>query len=159
MTNEMLDDHSETVPAMHTNLRMPALHRVGFIVAGAVGITLLIVAFRLKPNPKGYGTHQQLGLTRCSFIEFFGIQCPSCGMTTSWSNLMNGRIIQSFRANPGGALLGICTIVFAPWLFVSGLIGRWFYRNPNMAWLFFGTLGICAVTTIQWVIRVTFFPL
>lgn len=158
MINETPDDHTETVQS-HMNSRMPAVHRIGLVAAGIIGITLLVVAFRLKPNPKGYGTHQQLGFSRCSFIEFFGIPCPSCGMTTSWSNLMNGKIIQSFRANPGGALLGICTLIISPWVLISGLTGKWFYTSPNMAWLFFATLGICAVTVTQWVIRVTLFPL
>jgi hypothetical protein len=86
-----------------------------FLVALPTALTLLlIIAWKLQPDPRGYGTHHQLGFPDCTFIVLWGIPCPMCGMTTSWSNLMHGNWLTSFRSNPGGALLGITSMLAIP---------------------------------------------
>jgi hypothetical protein len=124
------------------------------LVAAAIGLlALLLVAAWLPPDPRGFGTHQRLGLPPCSFRQWTGWRCPSCGMTTAWSCLMRGRIGASFQANTGGALLGLMSVVAVPWALVSGLRGRWFGRPPepavalSLAWM------LLAVTLADWLIR------
>ncbi len=86
-----------------------------FLATLSAGLTvLLIIAWTLQPDPRGYGTHHQLGFPDCTFIVLWGIPCPMCGMTTSWSNLMHGSWLNSFRSNPGGALLGITSMLAIP---------------------------------------------
>lgn len=133
--------------------------RVALFFGGTLGITLLVIAFLLSPSPEGLGTHQQLGFPQCSFIELFEIPCPSCGMTTSWSHLTKGNVFQSFRSNVGGALLGIAAIICSPWFLVSGILGRWWIRPPDMVAGFYILLGITIVTVVQWIVWVTWFPL
>ena len=76
----------------------------------AWGVFLLAgfsLAVSLAPNPAGFGTHQQLGLPPCSFQTMFGIPCPSCGMTTSFSHFVRGQWLRAAAANLGGLLLAI----------------------------------------------------
>lgn len=67
----------------------------------------LAVAGRLKPHPDGLGTHQQLGLPPCTILMMWGIRCPSCGMTTSWSYFVRGQWWMSLRSNAAGTLLAV----------------------------------------------------
>jgi hypothetical protein len=125
--------------------------------AGAVLVGLLITASRLPPNPRGMGTHQALGLPPCSMVQWFGIRCPSCGMTTSWAHLTRGHLGAALSANTGGTLLGLASLVCGPWLLASGLWGRWLGRPPH-EWVTLGVaLAIIAVTLIDWAVRLTFF--
>lgn len=133
--------------------------RIGLILAGFMGLVSLGVAVSLPPDPQGFGTHQQLGFPPCTFIQLFEIPCPSCGMTTSWSHLVRGDLYRAFRANCGGALLGLAAIILSPWFLVSGIIGRWWISPPNMFAGFFILLGITILTILQWLIWVFFFPL
>ena len=101
-------------------LTLPSMTHIagsgGFPVARAgrwllVGWSLFLLggfalAYALEPDPRGFGTHQSLGLPPCTFRALFGIPCPSCGMTTSFSHFMHGNLWQAFRANAGGGAVG-----------------------------------------------------
>src|SRR5687767_12575759 len=87
--------------------RLGIVQRLAMVAAGMVLVGLLLTAWRLTPNAKGIGTHRQLGLPACTIVQWFGIRCPSCGMTTSWSHMMRGHVGSSFRSNAGGALLAL----------------------------------------------------
>src|SRR4051794_37193182 len=87
------------------------------MVLGAIGLAAVLgVARRLEPDPRGYGTHTQLGLYPCMFARVTGVLCPSCGMTTSFAWFMRGRWERSWRANPAGSLLAPTCAVLIPWL-------------------------------------------
>lgn len=88
--------------------------KIGAISAMAVVIGLLLVARFLTPSTRGFGTHQQLGLPPCSSVLLWGARCPACGMTTSWSYLTRGRIIDAWHANAGGTLLGLIALAYIP---------------------------------------------
>src|SRR6185312_12826777 len=47
--------------------------------------SMLVVARGLEPDPRGFGTHTQLGLWPCAFRATTGRSCPTCGMTTSFA--------------------------------------------------------------------------
>ncbi len=118
-------------------------------------LTLLIVAKFLTPNPMGLGTHQQLGLPPCTVRFFFGVRCPSCGMTTSWASLLDGDVVGSLNANCGGALLCLISIVTVPvtlWM-------TWTGRGSNHGWFVkFGLVGMLTalvISLIDWVVRLT----
>src|SRR4051794_7336480 len=62
------------------------------LLAAALGVLAVLgVARCLRPDPKGYGTHQQLGLLPCGFRAITGLGCPSCGMTTAFAWFVRGR--------------------------------------------------------------------
>ena len=134
-------------------LRLP--ERLVIVVAGGLLLALLLTAAWLTPSPRGMGTHQQLGLPPCTLVQFLGIRCPSCGMTTSWAHLVRGHAWAAFRANAGGALLGVAAVVCGPWLVVSGIRGRWCGGPPNEWLTLLVGFTIMGVTLIDWAVRLS----
>ncbi|MCA9038914.1 MAG: DUF2752 domain-containing protein [Planctomycetaceae bacterium] len=123
----------------------------------AVWSLLLILGFALAmyltPNPNGSGTHQQLGLPPCTMKVVMGIPCPSCGMTTSFSNFVRGNMIAALSANPAGVLLATLSLLCIPWCWVSIARRRlWKIAQPDRAVLFLLVL-ICSSSMLQWVFR------
>jgi hypothetical protein len=83
----------------------------------AVGLAgLLGLARKLEPDPRGFGTHEQLGLRSCAFLTVTGRMCPTCGMTTSYAWLVRGRFDRSWKSNPAGCLLALLTVPIMAWL-------------------------------------------
>ena len=120
---------------------------------GCLLIGLLIVAGLLKPNTSGMGTHQQLGLPPCTTVMLFGIPCPTCGMTTSWSHFMRGQWVASWSANPGGFCLAILSVVTAIWGFVTA--GTGVYRHWVSGRVAFAiSMVILAITLFDWALRI-----
>jgi hypothetical protein len=116
---------------------------------GIVGLVLLITARRLDPDPRGYGTHEQLGLTPCFFQQLTGHICPACGTTTAWAHALHGDLKQAASSNLGGTLLCGAALVVAPWLVAVAIAGRWLVTRPTLplllsvgsAWLVVALLG------------------
>ena len=122
------------------------------LVSGIGALGLLAVAGSLDPDPRGLGTHQQLGLYPCSVRVMFGIRCPVCGMTTSWSNMMRGRVGAAVEANAAGALLAIAAAIFGVWAVVVGIRGRW--RPPlTEKQLLLIVVILFGVTFTEWLLR------
>ena len=109
------------------SLKIPWILRIVYCVLGSGLIGLLIVAGTLSPDPSGIGTHEQLGLPPCGIKFAFGVPCPSCGMTTSWSLAVKGRLIDSVQCNAGGFLMALFAAPAAIWLLSSGYWGRWVF--------------------------------
>lgn len=124
---------------------------VGALAAlGVFGISLM-----LKPDPRGYGTHETLGLPPCGLKFVTDIPCPSCGMTTSFAHAARLEVACSFDAHPCGLVL-FGSVVITGLVSLSGLVGsperveRWAQGFPwwRAGIAFFGVfLGI-------WVYRV-----
>ena len=76
-------------------------------------LAMLAVAGRLSPSPSGLGTHQQLGFPPCTLRVLAGIECPVCGMTTSWSHFARGEWGQSLSTHPGGFLLALYAVAWS----------------------------------------------
>jgi hypothetical protein len=124
-----------------------------FAVVGTGLLAMLATAAWLDPDPRGIGTHQQLGLPPCTFQRMFGKPCPSCGMTTSWAHFVRGQFLQSFDANLGGTLLALLALIVGPWLLISAWRGRHATRVPEDQYIALAGLVVAAVTTLQWVMR------
>ena len=92
---------------------------------GAAGLAAVLgVARWLEPDPRGFGTHTQLGLAPCLFARVTGYGCPSCGMTTAFAWFARGRLDRSWQANPVGALLAPTCVALIPWLLAGAARGR-----------------------------------
>ncbi len=129
--------------------------RLVLLVAGAVLLGLLVTAACLTPASRGYGTHQGLGLPPCTIVQWYGMRCPSCGMTTSWAHFTRGHVVQAVRANAGGALLALVAAMVGPWLLTSGLVGRWLGGPPRESLTMAVGLAVIVVTLIDWSWRLT----
>lgn len=123
------------------------------LAAGLVLGSLLVTAAILSPNRRGMGTHQQLGLPPCSFVIWFEMRCPACGMTTSWSHLMRGQVIQAMHANTGGLLLGLLALTGTPWMLTSAVLGRWWLGELRPEWVVIGGGTVFSVSLVQWLWR------
>lgn len=124
---------------------------VVFLISG------FALAASLEPDPRGYGTHQGLGLPPCSFQVLFGVSCPSCGSTTCFSHFVRGEWPSAVRANVSAFLLALVCAAMVPWGLYGVVRGRlWNVDQPATAfmWLLF---GLCGVSLTQWVIRLLFF--
>ena len=111
------------------------------------------LALALEPDPKGFGTHERLGLPPCTFRALFSIPCPSCGMTTSFSNLMHGNLLQALRANAGGVVLALVCAVQIPWCWWSAARGRLAGVSDPAASLLWLMLAVGGVCLLNWVFR------
>ena len=127
--------------------------RIGAIFGICVVLALLFIARSLEPSAVGYGTHQQLGLPPCTSILVWGVRCPACGMTTSWSYLMRGRLADAWTANAGGTLLGLIALAFVPAICYYLARGYW----SRQGWLSFSlALSLSAALLVavgQWLSR------
>lgn len=126
--------------------------RACMIAIAVMPLVLLVVAAMLRPDASGLGTHQQLGLPPCSMRVLFGVRCPACGMTTSWSHFMRGDWIASFQSNIGGFALALTTIVFSPVAIAMSMRGNWLSVKMQRA-LVVTLLSIAAVAGVEWTWR------
>ena len=117
-------------------------------------LALFSVARCLEPDAAGYGTHQQLGLPPCTSVAVFGIRCPACGMTTSWSYAMRGQWIRAGQANAGGLALVVIALAYMPAFCYYLSRGYW----SRQGWLSFSlALSLSAALLIaagQWLARI-----
>lgn len=105
--------------------RLSANDRWAVAIVGVGLLTVLAVAFWLDPDPRGHGTHEQLGMPPCLTPLLFGIPCPFCGMTTAFSLMAHGRAVDAFTCHPIGALAFFVCIAFALVCAVAAVSGRW----------------------------------
>ena len=78
-------------------------------------LAALSIAALLPPDPRGFGTHTQLGLPPCPYLAATGRPCLTCGLTTAFSNLVRGRVGAAWSANPGAFPLFLAVVLAVPW--------------------------------------------
>lgn len=135
----------------------PSLSRkTRWVLAGTAAVLacLLATARVLRPDPRGFGTHTQLGLLPCGFYWTTGYPCPSCGMTTAFAWVMRGRFDRAWGANPAGSVLAPACVVVMTWLAACAVKGRpcWGARTidgPAVV-LVVATVG---VSLLAWILR------
>lgn len=121
----------------------------GLFLAGGFSL-----AAAVKPDVRGFGTHQQFGLPPCSFRSALGIPCPSCGMTTSFSSFVRGQFQSSIDANLAGFLLAGACLALIPWCWFSAAAGRLYFVNRLERAALGLVLPITIVCVLQWLYRV-----
>ncbi|QDV38654.1 DUF2752 domain-containing protein [Tautonia plasticadhaerens] len=107
-----------------TRPRLGPRTRVALALGAAALLAALGVARTLEPDPRGFGTHERLGLPPCASRLRTGVGCPTCGMTTSWALATRGRPRESWRASPAGCLLAPGSGLLAAWMACSAASGR-----------------------------------
>ena len=127
--------------------------RLGLLALAIALAGLLVTARGLTPDARGYGTHEQLGLSPCAFYRLTGTPCPSCGMTTAFAWTVRGRFDRAWGANPAGALLAPACAALTPWLLVGAARGKALgFRSPEPA-LIGVVVATVAVSLVSWTIR------
>ena len=132
-----------TRPAPTPSRRGPRHHAL--LVLAALGpLALLTIGLATQPDPRGYGTHEQLGLPACRSREWFGIPCPGCGVTTSIALALRGDLAASFVNQPAGLLLTLAL----PLLFLAALRVHLAGRDLHAVLLGPGTRPLLALAAI-----------
>jgi hypothetical protein len=98
--------------------------RLAALLLAAALLGMLGVARSLRPDPRGRGTHEQLGLRPCGVLAETGRPCPSCGMTTALAWATRGRLGRAWSAHPAGAALALECLAGVPWLLLASARGR-----------------------------------
>jgi hypothetical protein len=115
------------------------------------GCTVLLgLAAWLQPAEQGIGTHQQLGLPPCSLVQYGGIPCPTCGMTTAFASTVRGYWLGAVLAQPFGFVAALACVLSVPLslaVLISGKVWRinWYRISPNRV-----VVGIIAFFVLAW---------
>lgn len=133
--------------------RLSKAARWSCAAAALAAASMLAVAAWLTPEPRGLGTHEQLGLPPCGFIEAWQMRCPSCGMTTAWAHAVRGQMVQALAANVGGTLLAWVAMAAVPWALAAACTGRWLLIPGRWSWLLAGSAVVLAITLADWLFR------
>ncbi len=119
-------------------MKTPAAALAVQLLIIALSLTPIVVAFRLEPDGRGHGTHEQLGWEPCGWLQVHGRPCPTCGMTTAFANGVRGRLGAAFMANPAGLLLVLLCFAVPLYIIRSWLLGlppgRFFYGPLGRLW-------------------------
>jgi hypothetical protein len=114
---------------------------------------LLFLATSVEPDPRGYGTHEQLGLAPCGFRTLFHLPCPTCGGTTSFAHFVRGQWRQSFHANSAAFAFALLSSLLTPWLLLSAIAGR-LYGVRQIDWAFISLVAVLASLGLShWIVR------
>jgi Protein of unknown function (DUF2752) len=142
-------------PSPRTSEVPPLSRRDQFalIFAGFVGLTLLLLALWLQPNPNGFGTHQQLGLPPCTFQFWFDIPCPSCGGTTAFAHFVRGQWGSALRANAASGLFAGLCVIGVPWSWASAWQRRYLGVRDIVLTLVVILITLSVMAVSQWVAR------
>jgi len=121
--------------------------------AGAVLTLVLGLARHLVPDPRGFGTHAQLGLPGCGFLWLTGLPCPACGLTTCFARLAHGQFAAA-SANPVGMILFLAVLGGVPlcaWACARKLA---FFETLTRMRVDRLCLGFAGALMLQWSVRI-----
>ncbi|MEN6642056.1 MAG: DUF2752 domain-containing protein [Armatimonadia bacterium] len=132
--------------------RRRAVRREGALVFGAC-LVVVVASFLLTPDPKGYGTHQQLFLPPCLFHLLTGLPCAFCGMTTGFALMARGQVSAALSANLMAPVGFVLTVVVGVLGLVAAICGRSFVpalvKHPRAPTVFaVGLLVVWAANVI-----------
>ncbi len=130
------------------------LLRLLWLTVALVPLLVLSVArWLVHPDPAGHGTHTQLGLPPCGFLETTGYPCAGCGMTTAFAHMVRGEVVEAAAANPAGVAFFVAASLMVP----LGLVGAWraapFFETLDRFRVDRVLLGLTAVAVVSWVAR------
>lgn len=155
-------------PTMTQPLPDPVMNRFGQTDGAPIGnlaralllgwaiflISGFALARSLRPDPRGFGTHQQIGLPECSVRLLFSRPCPGCGMTTSFSHFVRGEFVEAGRANVAGLLLATLCVVMIPWSLFSAVRGTTWLVDEPMMLLTILIVVIGGIAMVSWLLAI-----
>jgi hypothetical protein len=126
------------------------------LLLSAVGALLLlaVLALWIHPDPRGFGTHEQLGLPACRMMDWTGIPCPGCGVTTSVALFVHGQFLASFHNQPFGFLVALAIPLYAAWAIASHLLGRDLARDMQLLRIRTFVAGGFAAIALGWLYKI-----
>jgi hypothetical protein len=141
---------------LSTGKKSAALSRRSRFLTALVGAGLLgtlVLAGLLRPDPRGSGTHQQLGLPPCTLTVVAGIPCPACGMTTSWALVTKGRPLDALATHVTGTLLAVVALVAGMGATIVAVRGKRLAWQPGETAAAIGALALAGLVLVEWMFR------
>jgi hypothetical protein len=110
-------------------------HWIVLVLVLAAPVGLVALGRALEPDPRGWGTHEQLGFQPCWPMSRWNVPCPGCGVTTALAHATRGSLIESLRTQPFGLVLLAGSTLAAGWALASHARGRdLFGALTGIAW-------------------------
>jgi hypothetical protein len=128
--------------------------RVTWLAGVAVSACLLGTARALTPDPRGFGTHTQLGLPACLFRHWTGVPCPACGLTTSFAHMARGAFAAAWRSQPVGPMAFMCVICTLPLCVYAAVRGSARFDTCARTGLRRVGVAVAAAWLGEWLVRV-----
>ena len=136
-----------------TTPELTLAERIILFTLGITSLLLVVVARSLEPDSRGFGTHEQLGLSPCVIQQWTGYPCPACGATTAWAHALRGDLAQAVVANLGGSILLGLVLLGIPWTLISAIRNRWLIARPAPKHLLVTATACLMVILLDWLRR------
>jgi hypothetical protein len=107
-------ERDPALPVEPLPARSPA-HWILVALAPACLVALVVLGTLVTPSASGHGTHTQLGLPPCLSMEWLGLPCPGCGVTTATALAAHGRLLDAFRNQPLGVVIAALLALYPLW--------------------------------------------
>ena len=118
------------------------------------GLALIaIFAFVVEPDARGFGTHEKLGLPSCKMMDWFGVPCPGCGVTTSVALASRGRFLESIRNQPFGLVVVLGILVATVWAIRGHARGRNLYEDLVAIRIKPWAIGLGSALAAAWIYK------
>jgi len=122
----------------------PAEHYVVLVTAIVPLLALIVLGRVLAPDPRGWGTHEQLGFRPCYPMSHWNVPCPGCGVTTAVVLAVHGMPLASLHTQPFGLVVLASVLASAVWAVGGHVRGRELQQElGRLPWRGIGrTLGL-----------------
>jgi hypothetical protein len=128
-------------------------HWLVLACALALPVALFVLGRALQPDPRGWGTHEQLGFRPCSPMSRWNVPCPGCGVTTSIALAARGRVLDGLCTQPFGLVALATALAAATWAFLGHARGRDLYAElPRVRWRRWGS-ALATLAFLAWVYK------
>jgi len=126
------------------------------LLVGSLGAlaVFVVLALWMHPDPRGFGTHEQFGLPACRMMEWTGIPCPGCGVTTSIALFAHGRFLDSLRNQPLGFIVALAIPLCALWALASHVRGRDLVHDVALLRFKPFVVALFAVIVVPWIYKI-----
>ena len=125
---------------------------LGLSLASVLG--LLALRFLTSPDPRGHGTHEQLGLPACTLMQLTGFPCPGCGVTTAMSHLAHGQWRAAIVAQPVGLLLALAGTCALAWSLFETARGGDAWASLRRVWRPWMSWSVGAALLASWIYKI-----
>src|SRR5262249_29566763 len=123
-------------------------------LAALIGfLSVLVTSFVLIPDPRGFGTHEQLHLPPCLFHWLTGAPCPACGLTTSFAYLAKGQFWMGLKTHPMGPPLFLLVVLGSAYTLICLFQNRPFWIALESQTSFYVTALFLVGLILNWMIQ------
>ena len=119
----------------------------------ALPVALLLLGRLLHPDPRGWGTHEQLGFRPCLPMRLWNVPCPGCGVTTSIALVAHGSPLAALRTQPFGPVAFAAAFAGAAWGLVRHARGRDLHAElARVNWRRWG-MALATLALLAWIYK------